>query len=42
MLYILNRPEGEYFTPAAEIDPVYAELLKKAYEERRRGASISR
>lgn len=33
MLYILNRPEGDYFTPAAEIDPVYAELLKKAYKK---------
>ena len=30
MLFLVNRPEGEYFAPAAAIDPAYAEGLKKA------------
>jgi sugar fermentation stimulation protein A len=32
MLYVLNRPEGNYFSPASEIDPEYARLLKEASE----------
>lgn len=30
ILFLINRPEGRYFTPAAEIDPLYASLLEKA------------
>jgi sugar fermentation stimulation protein A len=29
MIYALNRPEGECFKPADEIDPVYAETLRR-------------
>lgn len=30
MLYIINRPEGEYFYPAQKIDPHYTAILKEA------------
>jgi sugar fermentation stimulation protein A len=30
MLFALNRPEGEVFAPAWEIDPAYAEALRAA------------
>lgn len=32
MLYALNRPEGEAFSPADKIDPAYGEALRKAKE----------
>jgi sugar fermentation stimulation protein A len=32
MVYALNRPEGDYFRPAHEIDPAYAETLRKVVE----------
>ncbi len=32
MVYALNRPEGDYFRPAEEIDPAYAETLRKVVE----------
>lgn len=33
MLYIIQRTDVEIFAPAKEIDPVYAESLKKAYQK---------
>jgi sugar fermentation stimulation protein A len=33
MVYALNRPEGEYFKPAHEIDPVYADTLRGVVED---------
>ncbi len=30
MVYAVNRPEGEYFEPAADIDPLYARALLRA------------
>jgi sugar fermentation stimulation protein A len=32
MVYALNRPEGGCFSPAEEIDPAYAETLRKVVE----------
>lgn len=32
MLYIIQREDVEIFSPAVEIDPAYAGLLKKAFE----------
>lgn len=32
MLYAVNRSEGEYFTPARDIDPQYAELLSSVID----------
>jgi DNA-binding sugar fermentation-stimulating protein len=29
MVYALNRPEGKYFKPADEIDPDYADTLRR-------------
>ena len=29
MVYALNRPEGDCFAPAAEIDRVYADTLRR-------------
>jgi len=37
MLYALNRPEGCCFRPADEIDPAYAEALRRA---RHRGVEV--
>lgn len=31
MLYLINRQDVTHFAPAREIDPVYADLLKKAH-----------
>jgi sugar fermentation stimulation protein A len=33
MFFLCNRPEGEYFAPAADIDPDYASALKQAAKE---------
>jgi sugar fermentation stimulation protein A len=33
MVYALNRPEGERFRPADEIDPAYGESLRQAVEQ---------
>lgn len=33
MVYALNRPEGERFSPADEIDPGYGETLRRVVEE---------
>lgn len=33
MLYIIQRTDVDKFAPAKEIDPTYAESLKKAYEK---------
>ncbi|MEW8425210.1 MAG: DNA/RNA nuclease SfsA [Candidatus Thiodiazotropha sp.] len=33
MVYALNRPEGDYFHPAEEIDPAYAETLRRVVRE---------
>lgn len=30
MLFLVNRPDGEFFAPADKIDPTYAKLLTKA------------
>ncbi len=30
MLYVVNRPDGEFFRPAKEKDPEYARLLRRA------------
>ena len=30
MFYLVQRPDGDWFRPARDIDPVYAETLKKA------------
>ena len=30
MLFVVNRPDGEFFRPAKEKDPEYARLLKLA------------
>ena len=32
MLYLINRSDVDVFSPASEIDPEYAKLLKKADE----------
>jgi sugar fermentation stimulation protein A len=32
MLYIVNREDADTFSPAKEIDPIYAKLLKQADE----------
>ena len=29
MVYALNRPEGDCFAPAADIDPAYADTLRR-------------
>lgn len=31
MLYLVNRQDVDHFSPAADIDPTYAKLLKEAY-----------
>jgi sugar fermentation stimulation protein A len=33
MIYALNRPEGECFTPADEIDPVYGATLRQVVQQ---------
>ena len=33
MVYALNRPEGERFSPADEIDPGYGETLRRVVEQ---------
>ena len=33
MLYLVNRPDGSYFTPADDIDPTYAKLLRQAHKK---------
>jgi sugar fermentation stimulation protein A len=33
MVYALNRPEGQAFAPADEIDPVYGETLRRVVRE---------
>lgn len=33
MVYALNRPEGDYFHPADEIDPEYGETLRRVVRE---------
>ena len=33
LLFIVQREDVDYFSPAKEIDPVYSELLKKANKE---------
>ena len=33
MVYALNRPEGEKFSPADEIDPGYAETLRRVVDQ---------
>ncbi|MBT2988907.1 MAG: DNA/RNA nuclease SfsA [Candidatus Thiodiazotropha sp. (ex Ctena orbiculata)] len=33
MVYALNRPEGDHFHPADEIDPAYAETLRRVVRE---------
>ncbi|MEW8026203.1 MAG: DNA/RNA nuclease SfsA [Candidatus Thiodiazotropha sp.] len=33
MVYALNRPEGDYFQPADEIDPDYGETLRRVVRE---------
>ncbi len=33
MIYALNRPEGECFAPADEIDPVYGGLLRQVVQK---------
>ncbi|MES9992139.1 MAG: DNA/RNA nuclease SfsA [Candidatus Thiodiazotropha sp.] len=33
MVYALNRPEGDHFHPAEEIDPGYAETLRRVVRE---------
>ena len=33
LLFALNRPEGDCFTPAAHIDPAYAARLLEAAQE---------
>jgi sugar fermentation stimulation protein A len=38
ILYTIQRTDGKTFSPASEIDPKYAELLKKAH---RHGVTIS-
>jgi sugar fermentation stimulation protein A len=30
MFYLINRPEGDFFSPAKDIDPKYSELLKES------------
>lgn len=32
MVYALNRPEGAFFRPAREIDPVYADTLRRVVD----------
>jgi sugar fermentation stimulation protein A len=33
MLYVIQRNDGKIFRPAAHIDPVYADKLKRAYSQ---------
>ncbi len=33
MVYALNRPEGQVFAPADEIDPAYGETLRRVVRE---------
>ncbi len=33
MIYALNRPEGDIFSPAEEIDPVYGATLRRVVKE---------